>query len=185
MPAVVVSSPRPYLRAELRRNQLLEAADRLFARSGYAGITMQAVAAEAGVSRRLVYDHFSDVSTLLTEGRLERDRVAPQVRRHRDLLSATAREEGARPQVPSQEVHRLAKGRPCGRRVEVGPEEGEEGVGAPVAVRPGEGKVRQEPHALGLGQDLVEGRSRLPLQIDRSEDAEPAQAVLDVRVTLG
>lgn len=60
----VRSNPRAYLRADARRRQLLDAAARLFARDGYAGMTMVALAAEAGVSRRLVYDHFPDVATL-------------------------------------------------------------------------------------------------------------------------
>lgn len=57
-------TPRTYLRVEARRRQLLDAAARLFDRSGYAGMTMVALAAEAGVSRRLVYDHFPDLASL-------------------------------------------------------------------------------------------------------------------------
>ncbi|MGE5211731.1 MAG: TetR/AcrR family transcriptional regulator, partial [Acidobacteriota bacterium] len=55
---------RPYLATDDRRRQLLDAAARLFAREGYAGLTMVALAAEAGVSRRLVYDHFPDLASL-------------------------------------------------------------------------------------------------------------------------
>lgn len=55
---------RPYLRPDARRRQLLDAAARLFVRDGILGITMVAVAAEAGVSRRLVYDHFTDLTAL-------------------------------------------------------------------------------------------------------------------------
>lgn len=55
---------RPYLQAEDRRHQLLDAAARLFSRHGYASVTMVAVAAEAGVSRRLVYNHFPDLAAL-------------------------------------------------------------------------------------------------------------------------
>jgi AcrR family transcriptional regulator len=55
---------RPYLRTDDRRRQLLDAAARLFAREGYAGLTMVALATEAGVSRRLVYDHFPDLASL-------------------------------------------------------------------------------------------------------------------------
>src|SRR5262245_66655621 len=55
---------RPYLSADIRRRQLLDAAARLFVREGYAGLTMVAVAAEAGVSRRLVYNHFPDLASL-------------------------------------------------------------------------------------------------------------------------
>ena len=55
---------RPYLRPDERRRQLLEAASRLFDRGGFTAVTMSAVAAEAGASRRLVYDHFADLPTL-------------------------------------------------------------------------------------------------------------------------
>lgn len=55
---------RPYLRAADRRRQLLDAAGRLFDRVGFAGITMSGLAVEAGVSRQLVYDHFSDLDSL-------------------------------------------------------------------------------------------------------------------------
>jgi AcrR family transcriptional regulator len=55
---------RPYLNFDDRRRQLLDAAARLFAREGYAGLTMVALATEAGVSRRLVYDHFPDLASL-------------------------------------------------------------------------------------------------------------------------
>ena len=55
---------RPYLRPADRRRQLLDATARVFERGGLAGITMVAVAAEADVSRRLVYDHFEDLSAL-------------------------------------------------------------------------------------------------------------------------
>lgn len=57
---------RSYLKTDDRHRQLLDAAARLFARDGYAGLTMVAVAAEAGVSRRLVYDHFADLESLYT-----------------------------------------------------------------------------------------------------------------------
>lgn len=55
---------RPYLNVDDRRRQLIDAASRLFVREGYAGMTMVALAAEAGVSRRLVYDHFPDLASL-------------------------------------------------------------------------------------------------------------------------
>ncbi len=55
---------RTYLRADARRRQLLDAASRLFDRGGFTAITVSAVAAEAGASRRLVYDHFSDLGDL-------------------------------------------------------------------------------------------------------------------------
>ncbi|HEY1832351.1 MAG TPA: TetR/AcrR family transcriptional regulator [Acidimicrobiales bacterium] len=42
----------------------MEAASRLISRDGLNGLTMVAVAKEAGVSRQLVYDHFPDLPTL-------------------------------------------------------------------------------------------------------------------------
>ena len=68
---------RPYLRAGDRRRQLLEAVGRLFDRFGFGGITMAGAAAEAGVSRQLVYDHFGDLDALyaaFVEDRLARYR---------------------------------------------------------------------------------------------------------------
>jgi AcrR family transcriptional regulator len=56
--------PRAYLRPEERRRQLLDATSRLFDRGGFTAITVSAVAAEAGASRRLVYDHFADLGDL-------------------------------------------------------------------------------------------------------------------------
>lgn len=55
---------RAYLRPEARRRQLLDAASRLFDQGGFTAITVSAVAAEAGASRRLVYDHFADLGDL-------------------------------------------------------------------------------------------------------------------------
>jgi AcrR family transcriptional regulator len=52
---------------EERRRQIFEATGRLVMRHGLSGVTMIAVAEEAGLSRRLVYDHFADLATLLRE----------------------------------------------------------------------------------------------------------------------
>lgn len=65
---------RAYLRPEERRRQLLDAASRLFDRGGFTAITVSAVAAEAGASRRLVYDHFADLGEL--DAAFFEDRVA-------------------------------------------------------------------------------------------------------------
>jgi AcrR family transcriptional regulator len=54
---------RPYLRPDARRRQLLDAASAVFLREGLTGLTMVAVANEANVSRRLVYDHFEDLGS--------------------------------------------------------------------------------------------------------------------------
>ncbi|KAF0863146.1 TetR/AcrR family transcriptional regulator [Pseudomonas sp. LD120] len=49
-----------------KRQAILEAAKRLFLSNGYASTSMDAVAAEAGVSKLTVYSHFNDKETLLT-----------------------------------------------------------------------------------------------------------------------
>jgi AcrR family transcriptional regulator len=55
---------RSYLPAGVRRSLILEAASRLISRDGLHGLTMVAVAKEAGISRQLVYDHFPDLPRL-------------------------------------------------------------------------------------------------------------------------
>jgi len=55
---------RPSLRAE-RRAELTAAFARVLAREGYAGATIQAIAAEAGVAPGLVHHHFKDKADLL------------------------------------------------------------------------------------------------------------------------
>jgi TetR/AcrR family transcriptional repressor of mexJK operon len=49
-----------------KRQAILDAAKDLFVRNGYAGTSMDAVAAEAGVSKLTVYSHFTDKETLFT-----------------------------------------------------------------------------------------------------------------------
>ena len=50
-----------------KRAAILEAAKELFLTSGYDGTSMDAVAAEAGVSKLTVYNHFKDKETLFIE----------------------------------------------------------------------------------------------------------------------
>src|SRR5262249_26045322 len=57
-------APRPYLAAPLRRGHLLDAAGRLVRRGGWPALSMQGVAAAAGVSRQLVYEHFATAADL-------------------------------------------------------------------------------------------------------------------------
>ncbi len=58
------AEPRPYLRAGERRTQLLDAAAAVIGREGLGNLTVAGVAAEAGVSRQWVYEHFSDLDDL-------------------------------------------------------------------------------------------------------------------------
>jgi AcrR family transcriptional regulator len=61
-------SPRRYaprLPAEQRREQLIDAALSVIAKQGYEGISVEAVARAAGVTRPVVYDHFPNLAELL------------------------------------------------------------------------------------------------------------------------
>jgi len=49
-----------------KRQAILDAAKNLFVRNGYASTSMDAVAAEAGVSKLTVYSHFTDKETLFS-----------------------------------------------------------------------------------------------------------------------
>ena len=60
----MTTTTRTYLRADDRRRQLLDAAATRFGSEGYPGLTMVAIAEQAGVSRRLVYNHFPDLDAL-------------------------------------------------------------------------------------------------------------------------
>jgi AcrR family transcriptional regulator len=57
-------APRPYLPAPQRRDHLLDAAGRLVRRGGWSALSMQGLAAAAGVSRQLVYEHFATAGEL-------------------------------------------------------------------------------------------------------------------------
>jgi len=62
-------------RAALRRAKLLEAAERLIAEQGYDGVTMTAIAEQAGASIGTLYDYFPDktaVAVALKTGYVER-----------------------------------------------------------------------------------------------------------------
>jgi AcrR family transcriptional regulator len=63
---------RPYLRAEDRRRQLIEVAATIAGSEGVERLTIVGLAKAAGVSRQLVYDHFSDLSGLVWAVLLDR-----------------------------------------------------------------------------------------------------------------
>lgn len=55
-----------------KRAAILQAAKRLFPQSGFEGTSMDAIAAEAGVSKLTVYSHFTDKETLFVAAIRER-----------------------------------------------------------------------------------------------------------------
>ena len=65
----MASAPRrkytPRLPAEERREQLLDATLKLISEEGYAGVSMEAVAREAGIAKTVVYDRFGSREELL------------------------------------------------------------------------------------------------------------------------
>lgn len=54
------SSTQKCVRQTAKRQQILKGAMAVFLRSGYAGTSMDRVAAEAGVSKQTIYSHFQD-----------------------------------------------------------------------------------------------------------------------------
>src|SRR5262249_25045130 len=62
--AAVVPAPGVRLRRAARREQILAAATRAFARSGFAATSLDDVAAAAGVSRGILYRHFASKADL-------------------------------------------------------------------------------------------------------------------------
>ncbi|WP_344772147.1 helix-turn-helix domain-containing protein [Nocardioides panacisoli] len=52
---------------DVRRQQLLDAALRLISRDGYAGLTVEAIAKEAGVTKPVVYGAYAKLPELLAE----------------------------------------------------------------------------------------------------------------------
>ncbi len=52
-------APRRRLPAAQRREELLSAAEEVFARSGYHGSSLEEIAQVAGVSKALIYEHFA------------------------------------------------------------------------------------------------------------------------------
>jgi AcrR family transcriptional regulator len=51
--------------AELRREQLLDVTKKIVDERGFHGVSIEAVAREAGITRPVVYGHFADLQTLL------------------------------------------------------------------------------------------------------------------------
>ena len=60
-------SKRQYLSAQSRRESILRVADEVLATEGVAHLSIVEVAHRAGISRQLVYQHFSDLNTLLVD----------------------------------------------------------------------------------------------------------------------
>ncbi|MCB0871448.1 MAG: TetR/AcrR family transcriptional regulator [Solirubrobacterales bacterium] len=60
----MASSPRSRLSREDRMEQMLDRAHNLFAERGYAAVTMDEIAAEAGITKPLIYNYFGNKEQL-------------------------------------------------------------------------------------------------------------------------
>ncbi len=101
---------RPYLSAERRRLQLLEGAAQLVARDGLDNLSMTGLARHAGVSRQLVYEHFSDLPELVAA--LLRQTFGEPDQNIADVLTAG----GASPRDAALVAARVALSRPVHER---------------------------------------------------------------------
>ncbi|MET0288121.1 MAG: TetR/AcrR family transcriptional regulator [Pseudoxanthomonas sp.] len=80
-----------------KRSAILEAAKMLFLRDGFAGTSMDQIAAEAGVSKLTVYSHFGDKEHLFTEAIQSKCRdLMPDELFEFDDLSGSLRQQLAR-----------------------------------------------------------------------------------------
>ncbi len=81
------SGPRPYHHGDLRR-ALLDAATRILDRDGQGGLSLRAVAREAGVSPAAPYHHFKDKSELMLAIAEEGfDQLSDYIRRTTDIAA--------------------------------------------------------------------------------------------------
>ncbi len=68
-PAAAPAKPRrpyaPRMAPEKRREQLIDAALAVIIEQGYEGVSIEAIARAAGVTRPVVYDHFANLGSLL------------------------------------------------------------------------------------------------------------------------
>ena len=90
-------TPRaPRMKREERERQLLDVAESVFAEHGYQDTTMEVIAAAAGITKPVIYDHFGSKENLL---------VAVVARAREDLLSSTAAALDALPPHSPVEAH--------------------------------------------------------------------------------
>lgn len=65
--AATSATPRRRISREARRAKLIAAAEAVFGEAGYAGATMELIAARGGVTRSLLYEHFTSLDDLYVE----------------------------------------------------------------------------------------------------------------------
>src|SRR4051794_3686857 len=66
-PGGAAVAPKPRMRGDERRGQLLDAAAQILVQYGLSAMSMERLAAEAGVSKALPYKHFDNSEDVLAE----------------------------------------------------------------------------------------------------------------------
>jgi len=80
-----------HTKSEARKEQILKAAERVFARKGFADATVSEVAREAGLSDATIYEYFSSKEELLFSIPLQTTRkAARELRTHLDYIRGSA-----------------------------------------------------------------------------------------------
>ncbi len=105
--------------AEVRKNEILDAAEELFGTNGFDGTTISAIIEKAGIARGTVYYHFKskeDVLNALIERHCERllaaakqiatDKSVPVLERLLQTLMAMNGDKDGVPGVLTQQMHR-------------------------------------------------------------------------------
>jgi TetR/AcrR family transcriptional regulator, mexJK operon transcriptional repressor len=91
---------------ERKQEAIGRAALRLFARDGYERTSVDAIAAEAGVSKRTVYSHYGDKESLFLA--VVRDTFGQMRARFREVLAGISLEGGDAAQILSAGVREIA-----------------------------------------------------------------------------
>src|SRR6201746_1648634 len=76
-PPAKSSAPKPPMQKPAMKDRILETADRLFYLQGIRAVGVDTIAAEIGISKRTLYNHFPSKDALIT-AYLERRFVAPR-----------------------------------------------------------------------------------------------------------
>jgi AcrR family transcriptional regulator len=91
--ATAAKAPRTRLEPEVRREQILEVARRLFSERTYSEVSTVEIAREAGIARGLLHHHFGSKRDLYLELMRELTRTPPPAPADPDATKARSREE--------------------------------------------------------------------------------------------
>src|SRR6201995_3264506 len=119
----------PRMAPEKRREQLIDAALNVIVEQGYEGVSIESIARMAGVTRPVIYDHFSNLGRLL-HALIEREE-AYALAQLEDVVPSTPQVTGDPPAMFAAGVRRLldaVASRPNTWRIILLPPEGTPGI---------------------------------------------------------